>query len=419
MKRTPALLVAPVCLALTLAACSGGGSSADSDGPVELTFWHGYTEADGDVLEQIVDDFNAAHDGEITITTQVNPWDVIDDTFLPALSADNGPEIVAMPAERLPVYADRGAFVELDDFYADDEATPDLNAGALDMVTVDGTAYGVPTGFVPLTMFYNKALLDAAGVAVPTTWDEWVAAAQALTVDENGDGTPEQYGLALADHATVGNGVWPTLFYGNGGGIVEDGEAVIDSPENAETLEFWHDAVAAGKISPTGVDGVSGDSLFSSGRVAMYIGGPWMASVSEENGIDYGIAPVPAGPEEQAASAIGVSMALTRQADQAQQAAAQEFFSFFLSREESVAWALGSGWPPLRTDIAADEVDENPVVAALTEQAELGRPLLPGVVNSTDVLTAVDDLTQRAMAGEPVDDLLAQAQTAIQAALDD
>jgi len=200
---------------------------------------------------------------------------------------------------------------------------------------------------------------------------------------------------------------------------VEDGEAVIDSPENAETLEFWHDAITAGKISPTGVDGVSGDSLFSSGRVAMYIGGPWMATVSEENGIDYGIAPIPAGPEAQAASAIGVSMALTRQADQAQQQAAQEFFSFFLSREESVAWALGSGWPPLRTDIAADEVDENPVVAALTEQAELGRPLLPGVVNSTDVLTAVDDLTQRAMAGEPVDDLLAQAQTAIQAALDD
>lgn len=418
MKRIPALVVAPVCLALTLAACSSGGSS-DSDGPVELTFWHGYTEADGDVLEQIVDDFNAAHDGEITITTQVNPWDVIDDTFLPALSADNGPEIVAMPAERLPVYADRGAFVELDDFYADDEATPDLNAGALDMVTVDGTAYGVPTGFVPLTMFYNKALLDAAGVAVPTTWDEWVAAARALTVDENGDGTPEQYGLALADHATVGNGVWPTLFYGNGGAVVEDGKAVVDSPENAETLEFWHDAVTAGKISPTGVDGVSGDSLFSSGRVAMYVGGPWMATVSEENGIDYGIAPIPAGPEEQAASAIGVSMALTRQADQAQQEAAQEFFSYFLSREESVAWALGSGWPPLRTDITADEVDENPVVAALTEQAELGRPLLPGVVNSTDVLTAVDDLTQRAMAGEPVDELLAQAQTAIQAALDD
>ena len=42
-----------------------------------------------------------------------------------------------------------------------------------------------------------------------------------LTVDQDGDGTPEQYGLALADHATVGNGVWPSLFYGNGGAVVE------------------------------------------------------------------------------------------------------------------------------------------------------------------------------------------------------
>lgn len=427
MKRTPALLAAPVALMLALTACSGGGSTSSdgaggadgADGPVELTFWHGYTEADGDVLEQIVDDFNAAHDGEITITTEVNPWDVIDDTFLPALSAGNGPEIVAMPAERLPVYADRGAFADLTDFYAADDATPDLNAGALDMVTVDGTAYGVPTGFVPLTMFYNKALFAAADVEVPTTWDEWVAAAKALTVDQDGDGTPEQYGVVLADHATVGNGVWPTLFYGNGGAVVEDGEAVIDSPENAETLEFWRDAIAADQISPTGVDGVTGDGLYSSGRVGMYIGGPWMASISEENGIDYGIAPIPAGPVTQAASAIGVAMALTEQADQAQQAAAQEFFSYFLSREQAITWSLGSGWPPLRTDVTADEVDENPVVAALTEQAELGRPLLPGVVNSTDVLTAVDTLTQKAMAGGDVDALLAEAQTAVQAALDD
>lgn len=418
MKRTPALLAAPVVLALALTACSGGDSSPSGDGPVELTFWHGYTEADGDVLDQIVRDFNAEHD-DITITTEVNPWDVIDDTFLPALSAGNGPEIVAMPAERLPVYADRGAFADLDEFYADDEASADLNPGAKDMVTVDGTAYGVPTGFVPLTMFYNTTLFAAAGVEVPTTWDEWVAAARALTVDSDGDGTPEQYGLALADHATVGNGVWPTLFYGNGGGVVEDGKAVIDSPENAETLTFWHDAVARDRISPTGVDGVTGDSLFSSGRVGMYVGGPWMATVAQENGVDYGIAPVPAGPSTQAASAIGVAMALTEQADPAQQEAAQEFFAYFLSHEQSVRWSLGSGWPPLRTDVTTDEVDENPVVAALTEQAQLGRPLLPGVVNSTDVLTAVDDLTQRAMAGEPVDELLETAQQQVQAALDD
>jgi multiple sugar transport system substrate-binding protein len=405
-------------VALTAAGCTAAG---DSGGPVELTFWHGYTEADGDVLEQIVADFNESQDG-IVVTTEINPWAVIDDTLLPALSAGNGPDIVAMPAERLPVYADRGAFVALDDFYADPaNNASDVNPGAVEMITVDGVAYGVPTGFVPLAVYYNKALFEAAGITEPpATWDEWVETAEELTVDANGDGTPEQYGVVLPDHATVANGLWPSLFYGNGGDIVEGGDtAVIDSPENLETLEFWQDAIVNGKISPTGVDGIEADGIFSAGQAAMTIGGPWMVFIAADNGIDYGIAPIPAGPEAQAASAIGVSMAITDTDDDAKAAAAQEFFAYFLNDENSVAWSLGSGWPPLRTSIPADAVAENPTVAALTAQAEFGRPLLPGVVQSVDVLTAVDELTQRAMAGEDIATLLAEAQEKIQAALDD
>lgn len=418
MTRTRILLGSGVAaLALIATGCSG---SDEAGGPVELTFWHGYTEADGDVLEGIVDDFNASQE-DITITTEVKTWASIDDSLLTALSAGEGPDIVAMPAERLPVYADKGAFQELDDFYAsEDSNTANLVEGAVSMVEVDGAKYGVPTGFVPLAVYYNTALFEAAGVtAAPATWDEWVSTSQQLTVDENGDGTPEQYGTVLPDHATVANGLWPSLFYGNGGNIVEDGKAVIDSPENAETLEFWRNAIVDEQISPTGVDGIGADELFSAGKAAMTVGGPWMASIADENGIAYEIAPIPAGPVEQAASAIGVTMSVTADTSNDEQAAAEEFFSFFLNDENAVAWSLGSGWPPLRTDVPAEAVAENPVVVSLSEIADTGRPLLPGVVNSVDVLAAVDELTQRAVAGEDIDALLAEAQTEIQTALDE
>ncbi|PJJ55653.1 ABC transporter substrate-binding protein [Compostimonas suwonensis] len=405
--------------ALGLTACSA--QPAAEEGPVSLTFWHGYTEADGDVLQEIVDDFNASQ-SDVTIETEVKTWAVIDDTLLTALSADQGPDIVAMPAERLPVYASKGAFVDLSDFYASaDGNTAELNPQAVEMVTVDGAPYGVPTGFVPLSVFYNKTLFAAAGITeFPTTWDEWVDAAKKLTVDADGDGTPEQYGMVLPDHATVGNGVWPSLFYGNGGDIVEDGTtAVIDSPENQETLEYWSKAVNEDHISPTGIDGVGADELFSSGKAAMEVGGPWMASVSTENEIDYGIAAIPAGPKEQAASAIGVSMAVTSQADEAKQKAAEQFFAYFLSTDVDTKWSLGSGWPPLRTDVPAEDVSANPVVKALTEISETSRALLPGVVNSTDVLTEMDVVTQKALAGGDIPSLLSDAQTAIQQTLDD
>jgi multiple sugar transport system substrate-binding protein len=414
-KTATALLAAVSAGALALTGCAP--TQPASDGPTTITFWHGYTEADGDVLEQIVDDFNASQD-EVVVKTEVKTWDVIDDTLLPALSADEGPEIVAMPAERMPVYADKGAFVDLGDFYGSDENVAEIVPAAADMMTSDGSQFGVPTGFVPLAVYYNRALFDAAGITdFPTTWDEWVDVATKLTVDENGDGTPEQYGLALPDHATVANGLWPSLFYGGGGDIVTDGEAVIDSPENVASLEYWSNAVATNKISPTGLDGIGADELFSSGKAAMHVGGPWMASISEENNIDYGIAAIPAGPAAQAASAIGVGMGITAQADDAQVEGAEAFFSYFFSKDVATQWSLGSGWPPLRGDIPASAVASNPVVASLTEIAETGRPLLPGVTASFDVLTAVDTATQKALAGGDPAALLTDAQAEIKTAL--
>lgn len=406
-------------VALTVSGCSAGGETP-SDGTVELVFWHGYTEADGDVLEGIVDEFNESQD-EVHVTTEINTWDVIDDTLLPALSSKTGPDLVAMPAERFPVYAAKKAFVSLEDFYADDaNNASDVVEGAKAMTVVDGTSYAVPIGFVPLAIYYDKAAFEAAGITeVPADWDAWVEAAKKLTVDENSDGTPERYGIVLPDHATVGNGVWPSLLWGGGGDIVDGSDAVIDSAENADTLAFWYDAVVNGKISPTGVDGIEADSVFSSGKAAMTFGGPWMTFIAGDAGIDYGIAPIPAGPAEQAASAIGLTLSVTDQGDEAKVAAAEKFLAYFLNDDNSVAWSLGSGWPPLRSSIPADAVSENPTVAALSQYTSFTRPLLPGIVNSTDVLAALDELTQRAMAGEDIDALLAEAQGKVETALAD
>jgi multiple sugar transport system substrate-binding protein len=417
MKKTLAAITAISAAALVLTGCSG--TPAPTGGPQTLTFWHGYTEADGDVLNSIVDDFNASQD-QVTIKTEVKTWAVIGDTLLPALSAKTGPEIVALPAENLPIYASKGAFASLDDYYAADGSVgAALNPEAVAMGVVDGTHYGAPVGFVPLSVVYNKTMFEAAGIdSFPTTWDEWLADAKKLTIDKDGDGTPEQFGLALPDHSTVGNGVWASLFYGNGGSIATDGSATLDSAANVETLTYWSNAITNDHISPTGLDGVGSDKLFSAGQAAMEIGGPWMAFVATDANIDYGIAAIPAGPVQEASSAIGISAGITAQATDEQKAAAQLFLDYFYSPEVAVQWSLGSGWPSLRTDTTADQVSENPLVATLTEIAGGAKPLLPGVANSVDVLAAVDEATQKAVAGGDPATLLAEANAAVQKALD-
>lgn len=420
MKKLIAVVATAAVAALALTGCSGSSGASSSSQKVTLTFWHGYTESDGGVLDSIVKKFNASQN-DITIKTQTKTWAVIDDTLLPALSSKNGPDIVAMTSDRLPVYAQKHALVDLDDFYAKASSnTSKLKAEAVAMETVDGKKYGVPSGFVPLSVIYNKTLFAKAGITTfPTTWDEWVADAKKMTVDTNGDGTPEQYGLVLPDHATVGNGIWPSLFEGNGGSITNSAgtKATIDSKQNVETLTYWADAIRNDKISPTGVDGIGADKLFTAGKTAMEVGGPWMAGVATASKIDYGLSAIPAGPKAQAASAIGISLGVTAQTDSVKQQAAEKFLAYFNDKSTAVTWSLGSGWPPLRTDVTAADVDSNATVASLTKIAPNTQPLLPGVVNSGDVLTAIDTATQKAMAGGDPKQLLGQAQSSIQQAL--
>ena len=419
MKKHIAVVALAAAAAISLAGCAGSPGSS-SNAHVDLTFWHGYTEADGKVLDKIVKDFNASQ-SKVTITTQTKTWAVIDDTMLPALSAKKGPDIVAMTSDRLPVYAEKKALVDLSDFYAKDSSnTGKLKEQAVAMETVDGKEYGVPSGFVPLSVIYDKKLFADAGISsFPTTWDEWVADAKKLTKDTNGDGTPEQYGLVLPDHQTVGNGIWPSLFAGNGGSITNAAgtKSTIDSAANKETLEYWSKAVRDDKISPTGVDGIAADKLFTAGKTAMEIGGPWMAGVAQASKIDYGIAAIPAGPKAQVASAIGISLGVTAQTDDPKRAAAEQFLSYFNEKTVAAKWALGSGWPPLRTDVTAADVDANPTVATLTGLPGKTVPLLPGVVDSGDVLTAIDTATQKSMAGGDPAALLATADSTIQSAL--
>lgn len=416
-KKTLATLVALGTIALALTGCSPSPAQSGSSDHVDIAFWHGYTEADGKVLNSLIEDFNKSQK-EVTITPQVNAWATMNDKFLPALAAGNGPALIAMPPELVPVYASKGALQSVDDWYGLGGNPGTLNKAATEISVVEGKNYGVPLSFTPLTMFYNKKLFAQADVTVPTTWDEWVAAAAKLTVDQNGDGEPEQYGLALQDHTTVGNGVWPSLLKSGGGDIVDSkGKAVIDSPENLATLKYWVAAVRDKKISPAGLDGVAADNLYKAGKVAMTFGGPWLASISQEAGIDYGIAPLPAGPDGTKQSALSVAVGVTSGATAAQKAGIEKFFTWFFQKDHMIKWSLASGWPPLTTNVTSEDVSENSVVAELTKQSANGVPLLAGVVPSTDMLTALDNLTQRSLAGDDLKSLLSQTESKMQSIL--
>ncbi|WP_306316748.1 MULTISPECIES: ABC transporter substrate-binding protein [unclassified Streptomyces] len=400
--------------ALLGAAGCGGDTTASGDGRLVLTFWHGFTEADGKTIAAIVREFNASHP-HIRIDVQVNPWDVITSKLLPAVAAKAGPDIVAQPTTSAAKYIKVGAFRPLDDFYRRADARRYL-PNAVRASTVEGRRYGAPLAFAANTLFYNKKLFARHGIdGPPDTWDAWVRVARRLTV---GDGTPRQYGLSLSSHGPSANTLWTGMLHAGGGRAVHDGRMTIDSRANRRTLGYWQDAVARHRVSPKDLGDAASLDLFTAQKAAMVVGGPFLTLIAKRAGIDYGISAVPAGPASAAAGANVLAMYLTSQADRRKTAAIHEFFTFFNSKQQQLVWSRASGWPPNRTDIPPSAIRGNPDVAAIARCGPHAVTDFEGVENYTELATELDTVTQKTISGQDVASVLAQAQSRMQRKLD-
>ena len=405
---------------------SGGGNAdtADADGKIVLDFWNGFTGPDGPALEKVVADFNASQD-KITVKTNIMPWDTLYQKVLTSVAGNDGPDIIAMSASRLPQFADEGLFAPVDDFYQDpDHETDALAPAAIAASEFEGKNYGVPVNFTPMLMYYNKDLFSAAGLdpeAPPQTWAEFAEMVPKLTVDENGDGKPEQYAIALADHETVP--IFPSLLWGTGGNVVsEDGTtSELGSPESIEALDFWVSLVTEQKASPVGLNGADADKLFQTEKAAIEIVGPWMTTGFDEAGLNYGLAKPFSGPTADATLADVVSMGVPATASDDVRAAAYEFFAYWNSEEGQLTWSNGSGFPPTRPDVA-DQVTESPYPAQFgaPEITETARILLPGVAAGGPIMeTVFTPALQRALNGEgTVEEIFTEASKQVQAELD-
>lgn len=146
---------------------------------------------------------------------------------------------------------------------------------------------GIHSGSVLL--FYRQDLLDAAGIAVPTTWAEYLAAAEALTTDE------------VAGSAMVGANDWSnffvdwyTRFISMGGqlttGDKNDGSLQIhlDSPEGIAALQNMIDLLPYSPDAVSSYGFTEALDAFSAGRVAMWPA--WATIAGALYGPDSGVA---------------------------------------------------------------------------------------------------------------------------------
>lgn len=266
----------------------------------------------------------------------------------------NPPDILHMTARFLWGYVDQGFIAPLDPWIS---KTDILSNWAPDQATttIGGSTYGLTMLSYSFGLFYNQEMLADAKVIVPTSTEELIAAAKALTKDRDGDGRIDQFGLPLTTAGTSWGYVTFMHFHcGRGRDIVTDGR--IDSVDEVEaTLASMNDIINSG-ASPKGLDLNPMRQLFWQGNAAMYLDGSWApgfannaaSSVREQ----WDVAPVPfrsmaGGPSN--VLAIPKAISLERQE------AVWRFIELAASPHWQQQYAEMTGNPPGRAKSLTDE----------------------------------------------------------------
>ncbi|WP_123039572.1 ABC transporter substrate-binding protein [Cohnella candidum] len=329
------------------------------------------------------------------------------------------------PLQEGKLFFKNGWLQALDDYVNKDPAYDfaDISKSAIGTATVDGKLAGIPIISEQEILYYRKDLLEAAGIPVPKTIDELVAAAKKLH-----DPGKEMYGFVARGQRSPLVTQVSSFLYSEGGDFMNGDKASINTPEALKAFTTYGTLLK--DYGPPGVLNMSWPQafgIFGQGKVAFLTDAnslyknatdPSKSQVADK----VGFAPFPAGAAGSKPYNI-TSWGLAINAKSVDKDAAWAFIQWATSKE-IVLKTQEKGNPGARTSVW-----DNPqgttgfppeLVAVIKESVKGGIDHdRPTVINVGEARDAVGEIVQKIITGETnVQPVADKANEALQAVID-
>lgn len=410
------MMCALLAASMTAAVFAGNVSLAEESAPVTLSVWAPFTGSDGDVLREIISNYNETNTDNITVEIDIMDNATLQSKLPTAVSTGTGPSFVLVGIEYMKQYAENGLIEDISDFW---EVTgvdqSNFYESVLAKSHIGDALYGVPMQYNLQYLYYNKDIFAAAGLdpeTPPTTLEELKEMAIACT-----DESKHQYGFAIP----FDYGAYVQYLWANGGNVInEEGtENLINSQENIDTLTWLQDLALNEGVSPDGLTTADADTMFQAGQIAMYTNGPWNINGLNQLGINYGIAAIPAGSAGAFTPEGGCSYMLTKGADEATKEAVYKFMAFWLSDATLKEWSNRNGFPVWSYSVLEDaEIQANEILSNVSKASEIGRDWHLGLAIGSQIDNDVMlPMMEKILAGEDVAACVAEASAALDGVL--
>lgn len=357
-----------------------------------------------------VTDFNNDNPG-IKLNVEVVSWNDIYTVVNTRIQGNNAPDIL-----NIDVFADYqadGLLLPAKD-YVSEETYAKMYESFLEQSVVDDVVWAVPDLASARALYYNVDILEAAGVEVPTTWEELTAACEAIKAyDEN------IYPWGIDMTTDEGQAAFAYYTWNNGGGFVdENGDWALNSPENVEAIEYAIGLVNSGYTNSDPANDTRYDlqDMFGAGQVAMVIAPNSLPTYIADGGheVNYAVASIPSnGGESVSAGVMDRFMCFDNGYSDEELAAIRTFFDYFYEDQRYSDWVLMEGFLPATTagGEAVAAADES--MAAWVDIVGSSKFYPTAKAEWADVKQGVIDVEQRALLGENVQDLLDELQADI------
>ncbi|MFJ4694346.1 extracellular solute-binding protein [Streptomyces sp. NPDC088766] len=303
MRRGIAATALIAALAMTASACGGDddGQNGAEGGGKELsgtvTFWDTSNEAEKATYQALAEGFEKEHP-KVDVKYVNVPFGEANAKFKNAAGGNSGaPDVMRTEVAWVADFASIGYLAPLDGTAALD-AESDYLPQAAASTRYEGKTYAVPQVIDTLALFYNKKLLNKAGVRAPASVAELKTAAAKITEKTGATGL----------YLRGDDPYWflPYL-YGEGGDLVDEKSrtVTVDDAAGVKAYAVLKDLVDSKAAITDASDGWNNmENAFKSGKVAMMLNGPWAiedvrAGTEFKDAANLGVAPVPAGTARQ------------------------------------------------------------------------------------------------------------------------
>ena len=413
MKKVIALLLALV-MVFGLVACGEKAPAADdaATGTTVTMIAAQYGTQTADWWKGFEADFEAANEG-IDLVVDVVSWNDIYTVVNTRVANGEAPDLL-----NIDVFADYqadGLLLPASEWVSEATYAKFFDSFLAESV-VDGTVWAVPDLASARALYYNADILAAAGVEVPTTWDELTAACEAIKAY---DANIYPWGVDMT--TDEGQACFAYYAWNNGGGFTDaEGNWTLDSAANVEAVEYIVGLVNAGLTNqdPTTETRYDLQEMFANGQVAMMIGPNQISKYCEsvENPINYGVASLPVNGDVAGAS-VGVMDRIMCFAEEgrseAEMAAITAVVDAFYDDEPYAEWVLMEDFLPATSTGNALCAEADPGMAAWIDVVGSAKFYPAAKAEWADVKQGVIDVQQQVLLGGDAQELLTALQQEI------